>query len=67
MKAVVYTRYGPPDVLRLTDVPSPVPKDGEVLVQVHAVSLNASPRSSTAAIGWMRCPKRCGISAKDTP
>jgi NADPH:quinone reductase-like Zn-dependent oxidoreductase len=41
MKAVVYTRYGPPDMLRLTDVPSPVPKDGEVLVQVHAVSLNA--------------------------
>ncbi len=42
MKAVVYTRYGPPDVLRLTDVQTPVPKDGEVLVQVHAVSLNAS-------------------------
>jgi NADPH:quinone reductase-like Zn-dependent oxidoreductase len=42
MKAVVYTRYGPPDVLRLTDVPTPVPKDDEVLVQVHAVSLNAS-------------------------
>jgi NADPH:quinone reductase-like Zn-dependent oxidoreductase len=42
MKAVVYTRYGPPDVLRLADVPTPVPKDGEVLVRVHAVSLNAS-------------------------
>jgi NADPH:quinone reductase-like Zn-dependent oxidoreductase len=42
MKAVVYTRYGPPDVLRLTDVQTPVPKDGEVLVQVHAVSLNAT-------------------------
>jgi len=42
MKAVVYTRYGPPDVLRLTDVQAPVPKDDEVLVQVHAVSLNAS-------------------------
>src|SRR5215471_512815 len=41
-KAVVYTRYGPPDVLRLTDVPTPVPKDDEVLVKVHAVSLNAS-------------------------
>ena len=38
MKAVVYTRYGPPDVLRLTDVQTPVPKDDEVLVQVHAVS-----------------------------
>ena len=42
MKAVIYTRYGPPDVLRLIDVPTPVPKDDEVLVQVHAVSLNAS-------------------------
>ena len=42
MKAVVYTRYGPPEVLRLTDVQTPVPKDGEVLVQVHAVFLNAS-------------------------
>ena len=42
MKAVVYTRYGSPDVLRLTDLDIPVPKDGEVLVKVHAVSLNAS-------------------------
>jgi NADPH:quinone reductase-like Zn-dependent oxidoreductase len=42
MKAVVYTRYGPPDVLRLTDVQTPVPRDDEVLVKVHAVSLNAS-------------------------
>jgi NADPH:quinone reductase-like Zn-dependent oxidoreductase len=42
MQAVVYTRYGPPDVLGLADVQTPVPKDGEVLVQVHAVSLNAS-------------------------
>src|SRR5215471_8343001 len=42
MKAVVYTRYGSPGMLRLTDVQTPVPKDGEVLVQVHAVSLNAS-------------------------
>jgi NADPH:quinone reductase-like Zn-dependent oxidoreductase len=42
MKAVVYTRYGPPDVLRLADVEMPAPKDDEVLVKVHAVSLNAS-------------------------
>jgi NADPH:quinone reductase-like Zn-dependent oxidoreductase len=42
MQAVVYTRYGPPDVLRLADVQTPVPKDDEVLVKVHAVSFNAS-------------------------
>src|SRR5262245_5018986 len=42
MKAVVYTRYGSPDVLRFTDVAEPVPKDNEVLVKVHAVSLNRS-------------------------
>ena len=42
MKAVVYARYGPPEVLGLADVPTPAPEDGEVLVQVHAVSLNAS-------------------------
>jgi NADPH:quinone reductase-like Zn-dependent oxidoreductase len=42
MRAVVYTRYGPPEVLRLTDVETPVPRDDEVLVKVHAVSLNAS-------------------------
>jgi len=42
MKAVVYTRYGTPDVLRFTDVERPTPQDKEVLIKVHAVSLNAS-------------------------
>jgi NADPH:quinone reductase-like Zn-dependent oxidoreductase len=40
MKAVVYTHYGPPDVLRVQDVEKPVTGDQEVLVKVQAASLN---------------------------
>ena len=40
MKAVVSTKYGPPGVLELTEVEKPVPEDDEVLVKVHAASVN---------------------------
>ncbi len=41
MKAAVYYKYGSPDVIRISDVPKPTPKDGEVLIQVIAASVNA--------------------------
>jgi NADPH:quinone reductase-like Zn-dependent oxidoreductase len=40
MKAAIYTRYGPPDVVRITDVEEPVPKDKEVLLKIRAASVN---------------------------
>lgn len=42
MKAVVRTKYGPPDILRLQEVPKPSPQADQVLIQVASVSLNAS-------------------------
>ncbi len=40
MKAIVYTEFGSPDVLRLEEIPRPVPKRGEILVRVRASSVN---------------------------
>ncbi len=41
MKAITYTKYGQPDVLKLSEVDKPAPEDNEVLVKVHAASINS--------------------------
>ena len=44
MKAIVYTKYGSPDVLHLEEVKKPIPTDDQILIKVHAVSINGSDR-----------------------
>ncbi len=53
MKAIVYTKYGGPDVLHLEEVEKPVPKDNEVLIKVHAASVNAEDRAVLRGVPFM--------------
>lgn len=65
MRAIVYRKYGSPDVLELQEVAKPVPKDDEVLVRVHAASVNpldwhllrGMPYIVRPTAGWLK-PKR---------
>ena len=50
MRAIVQPKYGPPESVELAEVPKPEPREGEVLVRVHASSLNGADIETLS--GW---------------
>ena len=64
MKAVVYTKYGSPDVLQLKEVEKPIPKDDEVLIKVHAAEATKADcelRSFNFPVKWYWLPLRIAM------
>jgi len=64
MRAVVYTKYGSPDVLQLKEVEKPIPKDDEVLIKVHAAEATKTDcelRSFNFPVKWFRLPLRIAM------
>jgi NADPH:quinone reductase-like Zn-dependent oxidoreductase len=67
LKAITYSNYGPPDVLRLKEVDKPVPKDDEVLIRVKAVEATKSDcemRSFKFAVKWFWLPLRIAFGVR---
>ena len=58
MKAIVYTKYGSPEVLQLQEVEKPVPKDDEVLIRAYATTVAAPDCSMRSGDSFNRLHKR---------
>lgn len=67
MKAITYERYGPPQVLRLTELSPPVPGDDEVLIKVHAAEATKADcemRSFRFSVRWFWLPLRLALGVR---
>ncbi|KAF0216400.1 MAG: secretion protein [Geobacteraceae bacterium] len=67
MKAIVYTKYGSPDVLQVKEVEKPAPKDDEVLIRVHAAEVTKADcemRSCHFPVKWLWLPVRLTLGLR---
>lgn len=67
VKAVVYQSYGSPEVLHISEVEKPIPKDDEVLIKVHAAEVTKSDceiRSFNFAVKWFWLPLRFALGIR---
>ncbi len=67
MKAIVYTEYGPPEVLQVQEVERPVPSKGEVLIRVHAAEATKADcelRSFKFPVKWFWLPLRLALGIR---
>lgn len=67
MKAIMQTKYGPPDVLELREVDKPVPEDNRVLVKVHASSVNPADYHPMRGMFLARTMGRTGLLKPKDP